>query len=175
MRFFSMAMAVTFLLAGSVMAGVTPGIEPIIVGGDWTAGGMWAPPPADHIQTLMVSPGQYESTAVTDINTSGWAVQSTAISFVMDGPALTSSNLTWSEHYATDVAVAFTFHYQEYNGNTLLYDADITWNGTGWSTLENPGTWTDGRISSPLPEPATLAFLALGGAVAMVRRVRRKA
>jgi hypothetical protein len=87
-------------------------------------------------------------------------------------------SVTWADsYYAPTVdegGDGFVMLYGE--GVSNLQNADVG----NWTYVE---TWTDQAGGTPLvsstnftvtPEPATMAFLALGGVAALVRRMRRR-
>jgi hypothetical protein len=62
------------------------------------------------------------------------------------------------------------------NGHTIYYLEDGSWHkGLPGGGFTNSGEYTGGQVLGMTPEPATLSLLALGGAVALRRRPRRRA
>ena len=119
-----------------------------------------------HIQIMFNPEPHFEiPLGIERFSQAGWSqTYNDGNLLIAEGP--TAQDLLFNLVFVDPRMDNFTFHYQAWDGNTVVDNADAYWSGRSWSiTGPTGGTWQSARIDNPVshtPEPASLLLLGAG-------------
>ena len=161
------------LLAGLVFtnpANATFILDDPVVGNSWTLNIGYGGSSADLWRIDWVSGQLFELPTITS-TTPGWSTAwATTTSGAISGPVTTPIVAIF--HFADSPTDPFELNVAIYNASVLQIAARFFDTGTGSVQLDLLQDWDPGT-TSPVPEPTTLALMALG-LFGMAYRLRRK-
>jgi hypothetical protein len=130
-----------------------------VVGSSWSQGFHEGPVDHDFWRIDLISGGPFESPAIRNFSTVGWAlVWDHPTSASAAGPVVADS--FFDIFFELTPSDPLSFHFAAYNGGNLVGTALASHDANGWVVDNDPG-WNPG-LGDPVSEPATLMLLGSG-------------